>query len=357
MTRLLSCASVALLLAACTQPAASEGPAQAAATPPPDASVRVEVAALAPSSAETVISLPGEVEAARDADVASALGGLVMAVLVDDGDRVRAGQVLARIDADLHQAGLDQAQAQLVAAMAEVERTTRLGDLATQTQIVTAATQLEVAEAAVAQATARASRATVRAPFAGVVAAVALEEGEVAGPGSTVARVVQLHPAQVSLAVPDRDVVRLSVGDVAMVTTQARSGVVEGRVSHISPAANLETRAFRVVVDVPNRDGSLLPGMIAQVRIAQDSNEEALVIPQDWIVTRLHDQGVFVEVDGVAEWRTVELGSIVRDQVVIASGVEVGEKLVITGHRDLVEGDPLLVAREGRCCEQGRAIF
>ena len=356
MIRLLTLSS--LLLAACGQPAASETAQQrAAVTPPPDASVRVELATLTPTAAETLVTLPGEIEAVRDADVASAMGGLVQAVLVDEGDRVSTGQTLARIDVDLHQATLKQALAQREGAQAEVERTSRLGDLATQTQIVNAAVQLKVAEAGVAQAQARLDRATVRAPFAGVVAHVGLEKGEVAGPGSLVARIVKLDPAQVSLAVPDRDVVTLRVGDRAQVTTHARSGVVDGRVSHISPAANLKTRAFRVVVDVPNPGVDLLPGMIAQVQVARTLADHALVIPQDWVVTRLADQGVFIAEDGVARWRAVTLGDVVRDQVVVTGGVDEGDQLVVTGHRDLVDGDQLLVAREGVCCTAGRVVF
>ncbi len=356
MIRLLTLSS--LLLAACGQPAASETAQQrAAVTPPPDASVRVELATLTPTAAETLVTLPGEIEAVRDADVASAMGGLVQAVLVDEGDRVSTGQTLARIDVDLHQATLEQALAQREGAQAEVERTSRLGDLATQTQIVNAAVQLKVAEAGVAQAQARLDRATVRAPFAGVVAHVGLEKGEVAGPGSLVARIVKLDPAQVSLAVPDRDVVTLRVGDRAQVTTHARSGVVDGRVSHISPAANLKTRAFRVVVDVPNPGVDLLPGMIAQVQVARTLADHALVIPQDWVVTRLADQGVFIAEDGVARWRAVTLGDVVRDQVVVTGGVDEGDQLVVTGHRDLVDGDQLLVAREGVCCTAGRVVF
>ncbi len=348
-----------LLVLACSEPASStESSSQpVAVTPPPDASVRVEVAALTPTRAETVISLPGEIEAVRDADVASAMGGLVQRVLVDEGDRVSAGQSLARIDVDLYQAALAQSQAQLEGAQAEAERTTRLGDLATQTQIVAATVQLKIAEAGLAQAQARLDRATVRAPFAGVVATVSLEQGEVAGPGSPVARVVRLDPAQVSLAVPDRDVVALRVGDAAQVTTHARAGVLSGEIRHISPAANLKTRAFRVVVDVPNPDGELLPGMIAQVQVARTLAEEALVIPQDWVVTRLVDQGLFIEEDGVARWRAVTLGDVVRDQVVVLEGVDAGDRVVVTGHRDLVDGDKLLVAREGVCCTAGRVTF
>ena len=258
---------------------------------------------------------------------------------------------------DLHQSTVDQAAAQREGAQAEVERTTRLGDMATETQAVTAGVNLKIATAGLAQAQARLDRATVRAPFSGVVASVALEKGEVAGPGSTVARVVQLDPAQISLAVADRDVVGLRVGNPATVTTHARSGVVSGTISHISPAANLKTRAFRVVVDVPNPDAALLPGMIAQVQVAQTLDDSALVIPQDWIVTRLADQGVFIEEDGVARWRAVELGAVVRDQVVVTGGVAEGDRIVVTGHRDLVEGDKLLVAREGVCCNAGRVTF
>ena len=81
------------------------------------------------------------------------------------------------------------------------------------------------------------------------------------------------------------------------------------------------------------------------------------MISQDWLVTRGDDVGVFLAKGDRAAWRPVQLGHVVRKQVVVASGLESGDVIVIAGHRDLQEGDELLIQRSGQCCVEGRATF
>ncbi|MEZ4240672.1 MAG: efflux RND transporter periplasmic adaptor subunit [Myxococcota bacterium] len=310
-----------------------------------------------PTEAALELDLPGEVGGQRDANLAAANGGFVERVLVAEGDAVTEGQALAYVDVGLYQAGLDQATAQLDQARSSLGRVEKLGDMAADAQLEQARTQEKVAAAAVAQAQTRLSRAVIRSPFAGVVADVAVERGEAVPPGSPVIRVVQLDPAVVELSVSDRDVVSLVPGTAVTVTATSRTQQFEGTVTRVSPAADLRTRAFPVEVEVPNPDRLLLPGMIARVKVERPVQQEAVVIPQDWLVTRRDERGVFVVVEGTAIWRPVELGDVIHDRVVVREGLQPGERVVITGHRDLVDGDPLVISREGRCCSKGRPDF
>lgn len=325
--------------------------------PPSPRAMRVETAVVAPSSTHLTLRLPGEVEGSRDALLAAALGGYVERVLVEEGDDVRAQQPLLRVDAATHGARLAQAQVELDAAERELARAAQLGDAISTQQQEAAQTRVQAAEAAVRLARVQAGRATIRAPFAGVVAEVGVDPGEVAAPGAPVARVIQLDPVHVTLAVSDRDVVALRPGMEAHVFVSASGQPRAGTVRQIKPAADLSTRAFEVTVEVPNADRHLLPGMIAQVEIAVDDGGEAIVLPQYVLVTRLEGNGVFVAEDGVARWRTVEVDSVVHDQAVIRAGIAPGDEVVVTGHRELADGDPLLVARRGQCCREGRVVF
>ena len=111
---------------------------------------------------------------------------------------------------------------------------------------------------------------------------------------------------------------------------------------------------------MPNPEGRLLPGMIAQVSVdggQADDADPRIVLPQYVLVTRLDGNGVFVEEDGVAKWRPLRLGSVMRDQVIVEEGLEVGARVIVTGHRELAEGDEVIVTREGTCCEEGRVVF
>jgi RND family efflux transporter MFP subunit len=346
--------ALALVLAGCAAGAEQSDPRAAM---PGGKALRVEVITVEPSVATVDLNLPGEVMGSRDAALAAALGGYVESVKVVPGEKVVRGQHLVSVDASLYSAGVKQARAQLELAQAELARVEALGDLASQAQLDGASTQVQVLAAGLERAEAQLRRARITAPFSGTVAQIDLEVGEVVGPGSPIARLVQLDPVRVSLSVPDRDVVALRPGMPVQVSSPARSGSFEGTITSVPTAADPRTRTFVVEVEVANPAGELLPGMIARVQVREDLGEEAVVIPQDWVVTRLDGAGVFAEREGTATWQPVELGRVSYDRVVVTNGVSFGDRIIVNGHRLLVDGDAVLVSREGTCCSTGRAVF
>jgi membrane fusion protein (multidrug efflux system) len=356
-----SVASVIILaglsVQACTSSSASPSEDRATRLTQQVEGARVEVTTLQQSDAAMTLTFPGEVEGARDARLAAQLGGYVESVHVQDGDRVRRGQLLARIDASVQRAQLEQAQAQAELAQAELERARALGDMASAAQLQAVETQARVAAAQQRLAETRLARAELRAPFAGVVSELSLELGEVLPPGASVMRLVTLDPVSVSVSVSDRDVVALAPEMPVQVSVDARAAVQPGVIQSISPTASSDTRAFEVQVTVPNADQRLLPGMIARVQVEAALAGEGVLVPQDWLVTRLDEIGLFVEDEGVARWRSVEPGAVVGDRVLLAQGLQLGERVVTTGHRDLEDGDALLISREGSCCDGGRIRY
>jgi membrane fusion protein (multidrug efflux system) len=331
-------------------------PAVATAAPVREA-IRVEVARLDQSSARISFRLPGEVEGAREAMLGAALGGFVERVFVREGEEVRRGQTLVRVDSQTHQARLDQALVAERNARRELDRARALGDALAPSQLEAAESLVLAAEAATRLARVGVTRSTITAPFSGVTVAVEVEQGEVAPPGAPLIRLVQLDPVKVTLTVSDRDVVALREGMEALVTTAARAEVFTGRIVRLALAADASSRAFEVEVEVPNAQGRLLPGMIANVEVREEAATSELVVPQDWVVTKLDGLGVFIEDNGVARFRPVALGTVIRDQIVVESGLTAGERVVTTGQRMLVDGDPVLVVREGTCCTDGRVTY
>lgn len=319
---------------------------------------RVETAVVRPSAAELVIQLPGEIEASRDANLASSLGGFIEKVNVEAGDTVKKGQVLALVDTTSHQVRRNQTKVELDAAKVELERAKKLGDALPGAQLDAAQARHDAARAAYLAADVQVARSVISAPFSGTVASSDAEVGEVASPGMPLIRIVQLDPVKVTVSLSDRDVINVKTGMKASVTTDARIDVIHGEVSHVRPAADLNTRAFTAEIALDNADDSLRPGMIANVQIQTDGQgSKQLVIPQDWLVTKPSQLGVFINDGGVARWRTVEAGAVVRNQVVVLNGLSAGDELVIKGHRELADGDSLIVARKGVCCQEGRVVF
>jgi membrane fusion protein (multidrug efflux system) len=303
------------------------------------------------------IELPGEVVGSRDAQLASAGGGHVEAVLVRAGEQVRQGQALARVNAALFSAQRDQARAQREQAGAELERVKAMGDLASRQQLLAAETQGQLSAAALRMAEIQLARSVISAPFSGKVGTVDLEVGEVLAPGMPVIRLFQLDPVHVEISVGERDVLALRPGMKAAVRTDTGGRVWPAEVHSVDPAADLSSRSFLIKLSVPNPESALLPGMITSVQVETSLAEGALVIPQDWLVSRDDALGVYAVEQDRAAWRPVQVGAVVHDQVVVQSGLQVGDRVVAVGHRALADGDPLMVVREGVCCTRGRPTW
>jgi membrane fusion protein (multidrug efflux system) len=314
------------------------------------------VVVLEQSTVRLQLELPGEVEGSRDALLAAANGGYVERVYTQRGATVRKGDRIAAVDTSLFAAQEEQATAQAEQAAAELERLGRLGDLASEQQRLQAVTSARVTAAGARQAQVRLRRATVSAPFDGVIADVGVEVGEAAGPGAPVARLVQLDPILVTLSVSDRDVGVLQVGDTVDVWSAASAKSRVGRIRHVAPAADMSTRAFPVDIELENADHAFLPGMIARVAVDRPVGE-GVVIPQDWLITRRTDRGVFIDAEGVAQWRPIVLGDVVHDDVIVLGGLSVGDRVIVTGHRELMDGDSLILSRVGTCCSAGRPVY
>ncbi len=356
MKRVLSL--VALLALACNAEAAPQEPAEAdKATPPAAKSTWVEAANIGQSTATLQLMVPGEVEGSKEAILASAQGGFVEAANVEIGDTVEAGDPLFRIDTQLYNARLEQVRAELRAAQREHKRAEKLGKIISGAERDSAKDRYDAARASLKVAQLQVKRATIRAPFGGVIVSVELEKGEVAGLGMPAARLLQLDPIKVSVSVPDRDVVGLQVGTDVQVHTDALAEPRVGKLTRINPAADLDTRAFFVEVEIPNEDRALLPGMIARVHIEQTIAADKMVIPQNLLVTKREANGVFIVEDEIARWRPLKLGAMVREQVVIEDGLQVGDNVIVVGQRTLADGDPVIISRQGRCCATGRPEF
>jgi membrane fusion protein (multidrug efflux system) len=325
---------------------------------PEETATRVELAILEGGTSASRFVRPGEVIGAREANLAAALGGYVERVLVESGQQVTKGQVIARVDTSTHAAQLALVKVEVEDAARELERLTKMGKAVARARVDAAKTRVARAQAQKRVAMNAMSRATIKAPFAGVLVDLQIEQGEVAAPGQPIGRLLVLDPIAVSVSVTDQDVHSLTLGGPVKISTAGSSTPIAGSISRIEPAADMRTRTFLVEVEAANPERKLLPGMIASVSFQPAEIGDALLLPQDLLVTNLKSNGVFVVgEDLTARWKPLELGSIVGSQVEVKSGVSRGERIVTVGMRSLSDGDKVLVGREGVCCTNGSVVF
>lgn len=315
------------------------------------------------------VSLNGTLIARRISRLSTEIDGRVEAILVDDGDRTRAGDVVLRLDARLARIDLDAAAARLDEAharRAESERRHReLLELkqrqhVAETQVAAASAQIEIDAAAVRQAQAARERAaellarhTVHAPFDAVVRAKLVEQGEWVETSTAVAELVDVGVLRLEVPVPQFYYADVDAGTPLSIRLDAMpEATFEAEVTRKIPVSDASSRTFRIRVDVPNPDGRLAPGMSARarLRIAAANGAKALLLPRDAVVRKPDGSTnvwVIVVEDGVtrAVPRAIETGRAYRDLVEVVEGeVQAGERVVVRGNEILQPGQSVLVA-------------
>ncbi len=344
MSRTLSAAAVlssllvSSLLAACA-PQAHAAARDASVTP----TVPVRLAAVQPGPVVHPIRASGLV-ATKDAwDLSFKVGGLLAGVEVREGDRVRRGQVLARLDPTELAAGARQAREGLDNARRDADRLAALvaADSAPRVAAEDSRTARAVAQAQLAAAEFNLRRAVLVAPDDGWVEHRLAEPGEVVAPGRPVLRVSGLGRGfVVRAALPDRDVLGLRPGTSATVTLDAaRAAPLTGRVTEIARSAARGTGTYQVEVALEAPRGTaLLSGLTAKVEIDRTVPAEGTV-PLAAVVDGDGEAGsVFVVSDGVARRKPVRIALLAGDRAVLASGIAGVDRVVTDGAPRLTDG-------------------
>ena len=306
---------------------------------------RVEILNVQPKKQTLTLTLPGEVEGSRDALLSSATGGYVEKVLVQKGDMVKRGAELAWVNKSIADAQLAQAEAQLKLANHDLKVVQSAGSSISKSRKVQAEAQQAIAQAQHTMASLQAERARMQAPFRGVVAAADLEKGEVAAPGQPLLRLVNVDVVKISVSISDRDIKWVKPGVSARVYLDGGSKAIDAKVTRVTPAADLETRTFIAEIDVPNPDRQLMPGMMATTAIQSEGDGESLVIPQYALLTRREGNGVFVVEGNKATWRPLVVEALMGHELIVSSGLNAGDQVILRGHRELNDGEPVLVVR------------
>ena len=325
-----------------TEGFAAEDPADSESAP--DTRVPVRAMAIDPGSLTDMLEISGRLEPRAEILVASELGGAVEEVLFDKGDRVREGQLLARIGSDLLQAELAEVEADLEEARIEFERTRQLVDreAAPEQDLTSGRASLKREEARAESARLRLARSEITAPASGVVIRRDLEPGEVLAPGSPVALLHDTSVLRATLGIPENDIAVFQVGSPAEITMDAYPDrTFSGRLSYLAPAASRPGRNFPAEIEIANPDGALRSGLIVRARLERNRYEEAVVLVRDSLIERDGVHYAFVLEDGKAVQRRLELGPEQSGQVLVAGGLGVGEMLIVEGHRNLLDGQPV----------------
>ena len=346
---------LALLVGACHAAAPEEAPP----------ALLVHTALVTKGTLVSTLEVAGVLETlpGRDVKLGALTAGRLAEVRVAEGDRVAAGQVLARLDAlplgdavRQGQAQVAQGRAQLSSAEARharAEKAFALGVAARQ-EVEDAQLSLEGAKAQLAGAQAQLStaqnqlaRAELRAPFAGVVAKVLAAAGEVVDAGKPLVELSNADFLELRAGVPPADAARLRAGLSATLHVEGAAGPgVSARVIAISPQVDPATGTVLVRLRAKNLDGALREGAVARGRIELATRSGVLLVPVSALVSAPGGDGLFVDRvhEGKTERRPLETGLRDAHAVEVLSGLAEGDAVLIDNLYALPEGTPVTVA-------------
>ncbi|MEO8665483.1 MAG: efflux RND transporter periplasmic adaptor subunit [Ignavibacteria bacterium] len=295
---------------------------------------------------EETFSVVGIVKAFQTANVASEEGGLITYQPFDKGSRISRGQVVVRLRKDQDRASYEQASTQFELAKSNFERMEKLYNekVATEQDYTNAQFQLELAERSLDVLETRLNKSYIVSPISGIVDQKFLSKGEVCSPGSPILNVVDVSRVKISGGIPERFISDIRKETDVRITFDVYPGEeFTGNVSYVSPTISPLNRTFEIEVILNNKEGRFKPEMSSNMEIKKSSSDDVIVLPQDLIVDLGNDKYVFVLEGDIAKKRIVSISGRNGNDVLINSGLNPGEKLIVEGFQSLADGDKVLV--------------
>ena len=331
----------------------------------------VDTAQVEPHQFETTLEVLGELKPQAEVNVMSRISGRLQQVLVDRGDPVQEGQLLAVVDdVELRQqiirseaatavarAGVNREEATYRNLLLQVKRfqdlheealisTQELEDL--ESRLFVAEAQRELAKAQVQQAEAslrelgiQQEQTRIYSPLNGFVGTRYLDPGALVSPSVSILSVLDVDRVKTVVPVVESAIQRVRMGLPAEIIVDAYPDrIYEGTVTRITPFLNPETRSVDVEIEIANSDNTLKPGMFARVKIDAKITRDALSIPRSALLTRGSQKGVYLLTEDMAAvFQVIEIGQIKGNVVEVVEGLEEGVEVVNAGASNLNEGD------------------
>lgn len=293
------------------------------------------------------ISIQGNVETSENILIYPEYQGVLSQVYVKEGQKVSKGQVLAKIDDGGLSNQLAQLESQYQLAKTTYERQHKLWNqnIGSEIQYLQAKTNMESAQNAVKQLRSQLAKTTITAPFSGIIDNIMTEQGQVVAPGmQAIMRLVNLNNMYIKASIPENYLKSISKGSTVKVIFPAIEKTVEGTVRTVGSYINPSNRTFQIEIDVPNKDKSIIPNLMANLEINNYSQENALVIPTNCIQENAQgEKYVFVLKDTLHKHKAIKTqiktGNSQFGFIEVLSGLIKGQEIAKEGALTLKDGE------------------
>jgi membrane fusion protein (multidrug efflux system) len=326
----------ALLISACAQEGAE--PETTEAEEEEIVAIPVEIGRPTRGDIVAVYSGTAPIEAFAEADVIAKVAGEVREILVEEGDDVEQGQVLARLDGDRLRLELDQSQANLHKLQRDFERNVDLKEkgLISTGDFDKIRYDLEALEASYNLARLELDYTQIRAPISGVVSDRFVRLGNTVSANESVFRVTSFDPLVAYLHIPEREYRNIAEDQIVGIDIDALQGQrIIASVTRVSPIVDPQTGTFKITIEISDEGRRIKPGMFGRISIVYDQHVNVLQIPRSAILEESGETSVFVVEDGKAMRRNVRTGYANSGMIEITEGLEDDDKVVTIGQTGL----------------------
>ncbi|HEY8384475.1 MAG TPA: efflux RND transporter periplasmic adaptor subunit [Microvirga sp.] len=290
----------------------------------------------------------GTVRAFESITVTAKVAGIIEKIDFEEGAKVKTGDTLVVFDVQERRADIEAAVAESrrasaqrneIATRLERARALRSSGSGTEAQVDDLTAQVRTLDSAIASAEARRKAAEarledliIRAPFAGRVGTRSVSLGAFVSPGTRITSLDDLSKVRLDFSVPENLLGRLNPGQVVKATSAAfRDRVFEGRVAVIDTRVDPVTRTVRLTADFPNGDEALKPGMFLSVALEVTNKDDAVVVPEEAVVSEGLRHVIYPVKDNKVERRVIRIGQRQGGKVEVLEGLKPGETIVVLG--------------------------
>ncbi len=315
---------------------------QQAASPLP-----VEIASPQTADIFAMYQTTATVASDSEAPVIARAAGEVVEILVEEGDLVEAGQVLARLDGERLRLRMLQARADLDKTRKEYDRYVSLHQrgLVSSSAYEGLKFDMDSLQASYDLTRLNYNYTKIRAPISGVVSSREIKTGQHINEKDATFRITETSRLVAYLKIPQTELAKFAVGQQAEILVDAMPDqTFTATIARISPTVDARNGTFRATAYVDNTDSALAPGMFGRFSIAYEKHSDALVIPTSALLREDGENVVYVVKDGAAMRRTIEIGIESNGQIEVLRGLSEDEQIVVTGHGGLRDGSRVLAS-------------
>ena len=309
-----------------------------------EVAVPVEVAEVTTGAITSYISATANLVAEDQVKVLSEAEGRVERLLVEEGDLVNKGQILAVLVQDEAKIALSKVELKASNAKAALDRAegTRDQGLISAEAYDKLKMEFEVASQEVAEAEWLLAKTVIRAPFSACVTERFITQGQHLRPGDELFTVADYDPLVARIYLPESDVLDLEEGREVRIALAANANLsFSGRIRQIAPVVDTATGTVKVTVEAVKPPAGVRPGAFVSIGIVREQHPSALLLPRESVVRELRAAHVFISEEGTAIKKAVELGLEEGDLVEVISGVAEGDNVVVAGQGALDDGQKI----------------